>query len=130
TRADQIFTEVSSQLIQTGRLTPEAAKYSASIIPAYVTSRAARSGLSVDEIYDMMGLKIIGPELDLATSQGVILDQAKGNTAADVVRAWADLGIDGTVAERDNEINLSKIIVPESDRGAGRGSAAMKLLLD
>lgn len=77
TRADQIFNEVQDQLIQTGRLDKESAKFSAAIVPAYVTARATRSGKSVDEIYEMMGLKVVGPELDLATSQGVILDQAR-----------------------------------------------------
>jgi hypothetical protein len=76
-RADEIYREVSNQLINTGRLDKESAKASAAIIPAYVTARATRSGLSVDEVYEMMGLSVVGPETDLAGSQGVILDQAK-----------------------------------------------------
>ncbi len=72
-RADQIFTEITDQLIATGRMDRESAKVSAKIIPAYVATRAARSGLSVDEVYDMMGLKVVGPQAEV---QGdTILDQ-------------------------------------------------------
>jgi len=73
TRADEIYAEVSQQLIETGRLTPAAAKTSATLIPAYVTTKAARTGLTVDEVYEMMGLKIVGPEAELT---GAVLDQA------------------------------------------------------
>ena len=58
TRADEIYKEVTKQLINTGRMNRDVAKTSAAIIPAYVTSKATRSGLSVDEVYGMMGLKI------------------------------------------------------------------------
>lgn len=88
-RADQIYTEIQTQLLQTGRLDPESAKVSASIIPAYVASRAVRSGKSVDEIYDMMGLRIIGPEVGLASSQGVILDQAENDWLAPMGESYA-----------------------------------------
>lgn len=57
-RADEIYKEVTKQLINTGRMNADTAKTSASIIPAYVTSKSIRSGLSVDEIYGMMGLRI------------------------------------------------------------------------
>lgn len=107
TRADEIFNEVSSQLIQTGRLSPDAAKYSASIIPAYVTSRAVRSGLSVDQIYEMMGLRIIGPDADLKRSQGLILDQARqqgyeGESMGEALewrRAYEKFGPEGMTQE-------------------------------
>jgi len=60
TRADEIYKEVTKQLINTGRMNADVAKTSASIIPAYVTTKSIRSGLSVDEVYGMMGLKIEG----------------------------------------------------------------------
>lgn len=57
-RADEIHREITKQLISTGAMTADAAKTSAAIIPAYVVSRASRSGLSVDEVYEMMGVTI------------------------------------------------------------------------
>lgn len=82
-RADQIYKEVSDQLVSTKRMSREDARISASIIPAYVTSRAARSGLSADEVYEMMGLQIVGPQAEV--SGQAIMDQPPAYTDAPVV---------------------------------------------
>ena len=58
TEADAIYDEVVSQLVATGRMSETMAKQSAVIVPAYVTVKAKETGLSVREVYDMMGLKI------------------------------------------------------------------------
>ena len=60
--ADAVYDEVREQLVGTGAISPQNAKLSAQIIPAYVTVKAKETGLGVREIYDMMGLKIQGNE--------------------------------------------------------------------
>ncbi len=72
TRAVQIHNEITQQLIDTGRMNRDTAKASASIIPAYVVSISSRSGLSVDEVYGMMGLSIKGAD---SSSSSTSLEQ-------------------------------------------------------
>jgi hypothetical protein len=57
----RIFEEVRDQLIDTGKLTPEQAKLSAEIIPAFLGANPERMGVTVEEAYEMMGLKVAGP---------------------------------------------------------------------
>lgn len=53
-----------------------------------------------------------------------------GSQALSSLRAaWQAQGIDAQVSERGGVITLSKIVVPESERGAGRGTAAMQALV-
>lgn len=58
TESEEIFDEVVEQLVATGRLSERNARISAATIPAYVVTAAKARGISVKEIYDMMGLKI------------------------------------------------------------------------
>ncbi len=71
-RAVQIHNEITQQLIDTGRMNRDTAKASSSIIPAYVVSMSSRSGLSVDEVYGMMGLSIKGAD---SSSSSTSLEQ-------------------------------------------------------
>lgn len=62
--AKAIHDEVSSALVETGRLSPYSAKYSAELIPTYVTTkvselRARGVEITVAEAYDTLGLRII-----------------------------------------------------------------------
>ena len=61
-QAEVVFEDVKDQLLDTATMTPEAAATAAEIIPAYVTTKAVRTGLSVEEVYQRIGLKIVGPE--------------------------------------------------------------------
>lgn len=56
--ADEVFEDVVTQLMGTGRLSETNARYSATLVPAYVTTKAKELGISVKEIYDKMGLTI------------------------------------------------------------------------
>ncbi len=60
--AQNIFTEVRDQLVDTGRLSPEAASTVAEIVPAWATATAARSGKTVAQVYADAGLTIEGPQ--------------------------------------------------------------------
>lgn len=75
-QAEVVYEDVKQQLIATEQLTPENAAVAAKIIPAYVTTKAARTGLSVEEVYQRMGLSIVGPEVELT---GDTLEQVIGS---------------------------------------------------
>ena len=76
--ADKIWQQVTQELVETGRQPEKVAKVSSTVIPAYVTTRATREGLTVSEVYQRMGIKIIGPQEELPVGDKVILDQYKG----------------------------------------------------
>lgn len=59
---------------------------------------------------------------------GDVLNQGAGIES--VRQAWIDSGIDGQVFENGDVITLSKIVVPEGNRGAGVGTKAMQMLID
>ena len=61
----RIFNEVVDQLKATGKLTPEQSRLSAEIIPAFLGANPERMGLTVEEAYEMMGLKIVGPQEEI-----------------------------------------------------------------
>jgi predicted GNAT family acetyltransferase len=44
--------------------------------------------------------------------------------------AWADAGIKNFISEKKGTIHLSQIVVPQAERGSGKGTAAMQQLLD
>lgn len=56
--ADEVFDDVVSQLVATGRVSAANARVSATLIPAYVTTKAKETGLPVKEVYDRMGLSV------------------------------------------------------------------------
>lgn len=64
-----IYESIEQQLIDTGRLGEEAAGYTAQLIPAYVTTKAARTGISVRDVYEMMGLAIVGPDISVMAGE-------------------------------------------------------------
>lgn len=82
TEAETIYEDVKQQLVDTGRQSEATARYSAAIIPAYATVKAEQTGKTVREIYEMMGLSIVGP----ATVNG------DGKTLAQVFEAFHGTG--------------------------------------
>lgn len=120
--ADAIYEEVRDQIVATGRQSDMTARYSAQIIPAYVTVKAQETGLSVREVYERMGLSIVGPATELRT--GRTLEQleneqarAKGldmSTEARMQRA-RDMGFDtDTVYYRGQTADVSQMRVNEN----------------
>lgn len=116
-QADQIHKEVTDQLVATGRMNKDTAKASASIIPAYVTSMASRTGLPVDEVYGMMGLSIEGQGSAqnqaqvLAQSMPKVLNKEKAQLLIDEISGVSDVSNDGliTVYHRTSKENADKI---------------------
>lgn len=94
TESKAIHDEVAAALVATGRLSPANAKYSAAIIPAYVTTKVAELRargveITVAEAYEAMGLKI--ERKGRKPIEGEVLQQA------------ADSGYEGTDAAEASE---------------------------
>lgn len=112
-RSNEIYQEVTQQLIDTGRLDRQTAKVSASIIPAYVTTKAIRTGLTVDEVYSKMGLKVVGPQAEVQGRE--ILDQAKqtgyeGESIGEALewRRAREKGLDMSTSYTNEDLNFFK----------------------
>lgn len=73
-QADAVWEDVRDQLVATGRMTEDVANTSAMVIPAYATVAAAERGLSVEEVYERMGLTVTREE-ELPV-QGEVIAQA------------------------------------------------------
>lgn len=82
--AQKIFEEVKEQLIATDRMSQSTASAAAKIIPAYVTTAAKRYKKSVSEIYEQMGLKIVGPDYDL-NQEKMALHQKRVNKVQELL---------------------------------------------
>jgi hypothetical protein len=66
TEADMIYEQVKDQLVQTRRQGEHTARLSAELIPAYITTahadlQARGHDVSVKELYEKMGMRIVGP---------------------------------------------------------------------
>ena len=76
--ADAIHKDITDQLVATGRMSEETARYSAALIPAYVTTKTAElramgKNVTVEEVYGMMNFRIEKEKPRVrATAEGVL----------------------------------------------------------
>ena len=69
--AQEIYTTVRDQLIDTGAVNAANASVMAQIVPAWATAQARRTGRTVAEVYETAGLTIEGPQTgELARLEG------------------------------------------------------------
>ena len=120
--ADAVRDSIKTQLDTANRFRPEVNDAYSRIGGAYFATRAAQLGITPEEMYQRAPLRVVADGVGgLALEQGGALDGLRA--------AWQAQGIDAQVSERGGVITLSKIVVPESERGAGRGTAAMQALV-
>jgi len=73
---------------------------------------------------------------EMARARGLVVDDAPlysrdtGGALSDVLRKWDDAGITHDVSEKKGVITLGKIVVPDSGRKSGKGTEAMRSLVD
>lgn len=60
--AQEIYTQVRDQLIDTGMVNDANASTMAQVVPAWATAQARRTGRTVQEVYESAGLTIEGPQ--------------------------------------------------------------------
>ena len=122
--ADRVRDAITQQITATGRFTEQAARQKAELHRAFSVVMGERLGLTPEQVYERFGLRIAGAE---APGQ-VQMDQ--GETIDAVRQSWRAAGIDGMVSERNGQIVLDKIVVPEDSRSQGVGTQAMQQLIE
>ena len=132
--AQEIYTQVRDQLVDTGVVSPANASTMAQIVPAWATAQARRTGRTVQEVYESAGLTIEGPKTgELARLEGEqVLEQQQVQTARDVQKSLTEEfdGVKLSLSGTGDNVTLNKIIVPEDQRGQGTGSQVMQRVLD
>jgi len=128
---DAIAAQVRDQLNAVGRFSPEVHDAYATLIGNFFAVQGAKLGVSPQELFNRTGFSVAGSMAEgpqLEATQGQPLQQAE--TLRAVTKGLKDSGVSVAATERNGAINLAKIVVPEAERGAGRGTAAMQALLD
>lgn len=121
--AQEIYTSVRDQLIDTGAVNAANASIMAQIVPAWATAQARRSGRSVAEVYASTGLVIEGPQTgkrarlegeQVLTQEPVVVEQA----SAEIL----ETGKPVTFKFTHNTDSATAIFgVPDKDAPFGRG---------
>ncbi|AUR93205.1 coil containing protein [Vibrio phage 1.185.O._10N.286.49.C2] len=131
--AQEIYTQVRDQLVDTGVVSPANASTMAQIVPAWATAQARRTGRTVQEVYESAGLVIEGPQTgERARLEGEQVLEQPVQTARDVQKSLTEEfdGVKLSLSGTGDNVTLNKIIVPEDQRGQGTGSQVMQRVLD
>lgn len=121
--ADAVKGQVRQQLDAAGRFTPQVNDTYAALAGAYYATRAAAMGVAPEALYARMPLSVVAEGLG-----GGVLNQGATNLAGTLAELEAS-GVEVAASEHAGVLTVSKIVVPEAERGAGRGTAAMRALL-
>jgi len=121
---DALHAQVLEQLNSLGRFNPKVNEHYATLLSSFYSVMAARAGVSPQEFAKTYALEFSRKEAPAGA-----MDQAASSLDA-VQKAWDDAGIKHSIFESGDLITVSKIIVPESERGSGKGTAAMQALVD
>jgi len=122
--ADEIRDTVAQQLQEAGR-TPAAAKVEAELARTFFATMSERAGMTPRELFDKSGFSVQGGQSRVRP--GGVLDQS-APSLQDVRDQWDAAGIKHAITEKDGVITVGQIVVPEGERGQGKGTAAMEAL--
>ena len=131
--AQEIYTTVRDQLIDTGAVNAANASIMAQIVPAWATAQAKRSGKTVQQVYTDAGLTIEGPQTgELARLEGEQVLTQPEQTVSDVQSSLTEEfeGLKMSLTGKGNTVTLNKIIIPEDQRGQGTGTQVMQRVID
>ena len=123
----QVFDDAKAKFVEAGRTDAEA-KQAASLLQAYYAVHAAREAEPTlpHEFAEKYPIDVNSfPHL----GGGETMDQGP-RSLADVAKHLDDLGVDHSISENDQRISVSKIVVPEGERGQGKGTEAMRAITD
>jgi hypothetical protein len=119
---DQLF----GQMQATGRFPVGVARASVAPLSEFYRTMADRTGQTPEDLFAQHPVQIAG-ENPGANS----LDQSAPAGGLDSLKKqMSDAGVDASISEKDGVITLSKIVVPETDRGTGKGTDAMQALIE
>lgn len=133
--AQEIYTSVRDQLIDTGAVNAQNASIMAQVVPAWATAQARRTGRSVQQVYADAGLTIEGPQTgERARLEGeqVLAQEVTAQNADQLRNEIAE--IDGVKTinlfeSRDNKLKLDTIIVDKDKRKTGIGTDVMERII-
>ena len=131
--AQEIYTTVRDQLIDTGAVNAANASIMAQVVPAWATAQAARSGKTVQQVYTDAGLTIEGPQTgELARLEGEQVLTQPVQTAREVQSSLTEEfdGLKLSLSGTGDNVTLNKIIIPEDQRGQGTGTQVMQRVID
>lgn len=113
--AQDIFTTVRDQLIDTGRVTEQQAKVMAQIVPAWATVQARKQGKSVMQVYADSGLRIEGPmtgRREAIEAEGVKFEQIE---QIDPQTQATDFRQAIETVKKEHKFGASVFVYPEED---------------
>jgi len=120
--SEQVYQTVLDALNTAGRTGKGANEAYAKLHQAFFTAMAGRLGTTPMELFKQFDLKV-----QAQGANGEAL--AQGGDLASVKQEWDAAGIKHAVHEKNGVITVGQIVVPEGERGAGKGTAAMRSLL-
>jgi GNAT superfamily N-acetyltransferase len=116
--------QFQQQLDGAGKFHPKVNEAYASLLGNFYAVQALRANKTLQQFMQDYRLGVTSKDAKGAQQ----LNQ--GGALSDVAAQWDAAGISHTLSEKDGVITVSKIVVPQDERGAGKGTAAMRALLD
>ena len=123
--------EKARQRLADSGMDKEAIEHAATMDASVAHAFSTRTGLDAGDILSGH-FGTVSRQLSDGSVVGGVFNQYAGENGdiESVRKAWKEDGIDGQIFEKGDVITLSKIVVPESSRGQGAGTKAMRTLLD
>ncbi|AIY40194.1 Phage protein [Collimonas arenae] len=126
TDVNSIGDKLFEQMKATGRFPDDVSRASVVPVQEFYRTMADRMGVKPSELYEQYPLTIKGEDIG-----GQSLRQSEPPASLDdLTKQFSDAGLNASISEKNGIITLSKIIVPEGERGEGKGTAAMQALVD
>lgn len=124
----QIRQTITDQLNQAGRFRPEANGAYATMVGAFYSTMAQRTGMTPAELYAKYPLKVTGEmqsgQLEQGNDAGVPLTPGAGQVKD------GSTTVDYTVSQDGKRVEVNMVKTPEADRGQGAARRAMQHVLD
>lgn len=120
--ANEVRTAVRAQLDAANRFTPEVNAAYSSMVGNFYAVQAAKLGITPEAMFQRYPLRVAAENV-----AGERFDQAE--TLDGLKASLESGGVKASISEGADRITLSKIVVPEGERGKGAGTVAMEQLV-
>lgn len=125
----KVFDEVKDQLVETGRMNEATARVSAAPLVSYFNNKAKALGVSAQELFETVGLKIKGPESPdvLAPSTDAEIMTAP---PLDLAQNFSDVKIEETavIAETGQRVKIKQDVQKTWEQTAKRRNTVEELI--
>lgn len=122
--AEVVRADIKQQLDTAARFTPQVNDAYSAMVGNFYAVTAAKLGTTPDDLFKRYPLTVRAESI----AGGQQFDQ--GGTLDDLRQQLDSSGIKNAISEKGGIITLSKIVVPDGERGTGKGTAAMQALID